>query len=162
MIEGMLISPIVGAIGGLASQWFARDAKKLDVEDRKNEREHTRLMAEITHRQALEMTRIEAEAAARQAVIEGDIKITTADLSNLNAAILSMPKWSGIQPEDSAPMKWFKTIIEATATLTRVVITIGAAGSTGDEVRIVNLILSSASMRTAMVFSFDGLPRAGG
>jgi len=39
---------------------------------------------------------------------------------------------------------------------------VGAAGSAGDEVRIVNLILSSASMRTAMVFSFWLVPRAGG
>ena len=39
---------------------------------------------------------------------------------------------------------------------------VGADGSAGEAVRIVNLILSSASMRTAMVFSFGLVPRAGG
>lgn len=123
MIDSLLIGPIVGALGGLATQWFALKAKGIDQVDRKDQREHEREMLKLQHAQAVELARTEAEYAERRARIDADVKVTTADLENLNAAIQSMPRWSGIQADDSPSMRWFKTIIEAMATLVRVFIT---------------------------------------
>lgn len=58
MIESVIITPIIGALGGLASQWFARDAKKLEIQDKQNERLHALEMTKIQHAQALELTRV--------------------------------------------------------------------------------------------------------
>ncbi len=124
MIDSILIGPIVGAIGGVASQWFALKSKAIDLEDRKSQRDHDRQMSSLQHQQALEMTRVEAAAAERKVLLEGEIKTTTADLANLNTAMQSMPTWSGIQQDDSPTMRWFKTTIEAAATMVRIVVTL--------------------------------------
>lgn len=126
-----LVGPIIGAIGGVATQWFALKSKGLDIEDRKNEREFKRAMALAQHQMALELQKAEAAAADRKVVLEGEVAAQQADLANLNAAMSSLPRWSGIQPEDSVSMRWFKVMIEAAATMVRVTITVWVAWKVG-------------------------------
>lgn len=124
-----LLGPIVGAIGGLATQWFAYKSKALDLDDRAKARTHERDMMVWRHRNALEVMHAEAVAAERKIVLEGEVAATTADLANLGAAMASLPAWSGIQPDDSPGLRWFKTVVEAAQTMVRVVLTLflGAA-----------------------------------
>lgn len=124
MAWDFLISPIVGAIGGIATQVVSYKSKKLDLADKDKQRVHDLEMSKTRHSQALAMTEREQAGAERKAVIEGNQKIVLGDVSTLGKSIDSLPTWSGLKPDDGPGLRWFKTIIEALSTLVRVVITL--------------------------------------
>lgn len=124
ILSSTLFGPIIGAIGGLGSQWIAYKNKALDLEDRAKARTHERDMMVWRHRNAVEIAKIEQAGAERQAVIEGESQAAALDLQNLGATIASLPRWSGVQPEDSPGLRWFKSLIEAAQALVRVFLTL--------------------------------------
>lgn len=64
-------------------------------------------------------------------LLEGEVKTSLADSATLNAALQSLPAWSGMRDDDSPSLRWFKTIVDALATLTRVAITLGMTAMLG-------------------------------
>ena len=130
LLAGPLVSTFVGAIGGIVTQVISYKTHALDLENEEKKRAHELEKSKLDHARAVEMTRIEQDGAIRKISLEGDIAAATKDLDNLGEAIRTLPKWSGIQVEDSPKLRWFKAIIESLQIMVRVVATIWLTGVT--------------------------------
>ena len=120
----LLISPIVGAIGGITTQIISYKTHKIDLEDKDKARTHEREMTTIRHAQAIELTKAEQEGIERTLSLKGDIDAVNRDLDNLGVALGTVPKWSGAMESDGVYLRWFKTLVEALQMLARAAVTI--------------------------------------
>lgn len=126
----MLLSPIIGAVGGIATQIVSYKTHKLDLDNEEKKRAHDLKMQELKHTQAKEIMESEMAGKLRQTRVEGDIAETKKELEAFDHSLKTVPAWSGVQPEDGTALRWYKTIIESLQQLVRVVLTIAFGGMT--------------------------------
>ena len=131
----LFFGPIVGAIGGIVSQWAAYKSKQLDLNDRIDQRKHDIQKLEMESRLATQaaaqaaanlanQTALEMEGRLNQEFLKGANAVNAQVANNIGDIMSNMPNVDPVMPEDSTGLRWFKNILGALQTMVRVVITV--------------------------------------
>lgn len=128
----VIVSPLIGAVGGMFQQWVAFKRERAEIEDRAKQRDHERAMAQLTTAREIKLAELEQAGRERTAAIEGEFALGAADLENLRQ---SMPVdrraylADGAQ-ERSKGIAWMMAAVDVVRGLIRPVLTVALTWAT--------------------------------